>query len=408
MHFATFFLVIEIKENLNGKRLLLSVSGGLDSICLLHFFKNNFSKLGLSEIAVAHVDHALRGEDSEKDGEFVKNLCEKWEIQFYFKSLKGELKKGSNLESRAREERYIALRKFKEMGNYDLLLTAHHQKDQAETAFMRLSRGTSIFGLRSIQKIRDDGIYRPFLEIPREHLEEYAQKHQLSWREDLSNKDTAFKRNKIRHKIFPFLIKEYPNFERDLQNLPKLAEKAYKKIHLQSNNLFEKLIIPEINWPFPKEFNPYKKTLCLNYDSLLKTIKNGGMGEIFRLWLSEEGFRLPLGEKGNILYPLPQRRLEIKDVLIEKSGNRLWFFYLPSFSPPDNLYLYNAFADSSREWRFRQDGDFYLAENPKGKRRKWAKWLQEQQIPPAVRDFLPILSSGSRVIRMGKPEDFRK
>ena len=79
---------------------------------------------------------------------------------------------------------------------------------------------------------------------------------------------------------------------------------------------------------------------------------------------------------------------------------------MDSFLTPDNLYLYNASADSKTKWRFRMDGDFYITKSPEGKRRKWVKWLQEHQIPLAVRDFLPLLSEGSKIIRIGKPEEF--
>ena len=74
--------MLKIMENLHGKSLLLAVSGGLDSVCLLHFFKTNFKILGLKKIAVAHIDHALRNEESEKDALFVKELCQKWNVDF--------------------------------------------------------------------------------------------------------------------------------------------------------------------------------------------------------------------------------------------------------------------------------------------------------------------------------------
>jgi tRNA(Ile)-lysidine synthetase-like protein len=102
--------------------------------------------------------------------------------------------------------------------------------------------------------------------------------------------------------------------------------------------------------------------------------------------------------------------LQFRSILVEKSGKGLWFFKLDSFSPLDNLYLYNASADSVREtsviWRFRQLGDFYIVKNSCRNRRKWSKWLQENDIPNAVRDYLPLLAEGSKIIRMGCPTDF--
>ena len=402
--------MLKIMENLNGKSLLLAVSGGLDSVCLLHFFKTNFKILGLKKIAVAHIDHALRNEESEKDALFVKELCQKWNVDFYFKSLKGILKKGNNLESRAREWRYQILQDFRRNGNFDYLLTAHHGNDQAETVLMRLARGTSISGLKAIQKFREDFVYRPFLHIPKQELNEYAKKYNLEWREDSSNQDTSFKRNLFRLKTLPFIDKNFPDYLKGLIHLPFIAEQSYRKIISCAENIFNPLVIPTENWPFPYEFCPYKKALCLDYNALHSTINSFGMAEIFRFWLKNQGFHFPLGEKGHLFYPFPKNRLQFRSILVEKSGKGLWFFKLDSFSPLDNLYLYNASADSVREtsviWRFRQLGDFYIVKNSCRNRRKWSKWLQENGIPNAVRDYLPLLAEGSKIIRMGCPTDF--
>lgn len=148
--------MITISDNLCGKSLLLAVSGGLDSVCLLDFFAKNAKTLQIARLGVAHIDHGIRGAASAEDAEFVRSLALRYDLPFFFKALGGVLQHVSNQESKAREMRYEFLQNVRAAENFDYIVTAHHGDDQAETLYMRLARGTSFAGLRGVKKFRED------------------------------------------------------------------------------------------------------------------------------------------------------------------------------------------------------------------------------------------------------------
>ena len=147
------------------KRLLLAVSGGLDSICLAHYFIANREALGIAWLGIAHVHHGLRVGTADRDAAFVEAFARKYNVPFFLKKLDGEALKNAegSLEEKARDARYKALIEvFNETrdprlrgdDNKDVIVTAHHAGDQTETMYMRLKRGTTLAGLRGIQSLR--------------------------------------------------------------------------------------------------------------------------------------------------------------------------------------------------------------------------------------------------------------
>ena len=144
------------------KRLLLAISGGLDSICLAHYFIHNKEALGIEWLGIAHVHHGLREETADRDAAFVEAFARKYNVPFFLKKLDGKALKNAegSLEENARDARYKALAEIAQDDAYHIphstlvILTAHHAGDQAETMYMRLRRGTTLAGLRGIQEIR--------------------------------------------------------------------------------------------------------------------------------------------------------------------------------------------------------------------------------------------------------------
>ena len=157
------------------KRLLLAVSGGLDSICLAHYFIKNRETLGIEWLGIAHVHHGLREGTADRDAAFVEAFAKSHEIPFFLKKLDGEALKNADgsLEENARDARYKALVEItSSIINYQssiinhpssIIVTAHHAGDQAETMYMRIRRGTTLAGLRGIQEVRvlDDASHTP-------------------------------------------------------------------------------------------------------------------------------------------------------------------------------------------------------------------------------------------------------
>lgn len=189
-----------------GDRVLLAVSGGVDSMVLLNIMKD-LSGIAGFEIGVAHINHQLR-RDSHRDLMFVEEECRRLNIPFYGRDIYifgGSKSRRRSLEQAAREERYNALFSIAEEFNYNLIATAHTKSDQAETLLMRIISGTSIKSLSGILVKRDGKIIRPLLCLTRTEVLEYAKGHNIRFVEDSTNSDTRYLRNKVRLQLIPFI-----------------------------------------------------------------------------------------------------------------------------------------------------------------------------------------------------------
>jgi tRNA(Ile)-lysidine synthase len=194
---------------LKGKKLLLAVSGGLDSMVLLHLFQ----QLDY-EIVVLHCNFQLRGLESFGDQQFIQEYTSQHNIQLSFTQFDTEAFANDyklSIQIAARELRYSWFYEQLEIQEGDYILTAHHADDNLETFFINLSRGTGLDGLTGIPA-QNDTVIRPLLPFTRKEIEEYAAKQDLKWREDSSNASDKYLRNKIRHHLIPILKELNPNF----------------------------------------------------------------------------------------------------------------------------------------------------------------------------------------------------
>ena len=195
------FIENKLKIDSNN-RILLAVSGGADSIAMLHLF----SKTGY-QCGIAHCNFHLRGNDSDLDESFVKNLAANYQIPFYktdFETREYALKNGISIEMAARELRYAWFEKIRQENNFHYIATAHHQDDLIETFFINLTRGTGIRGLTGFRQ-KKDRIIRPMLFTNRETINQFIEEEKLEYRVDVSNSDIKIIRNKFRHVILPAL-----------------------------------------------------------------------------------------------------------------------------------------------------------------------------------------------------------
>ena len=214
-----------IKENnliSESDILLLAISGGIDSIVMLDLV----SKAGL-KFGIAHCNFKLRGEESDGDEEFVKKLSVIYKVPFYltqFETANIAKEKGISIQMAARELRYNWFEKIREENSYNKILLAHQQNDIIETFFINLLRGTGISGLSGI-KAKNKYIIRPLLFAKREQLEIYSVKNNLIYREDSSNIETKYIRNKIRHDILPMFNEINPHFNNTMMgNISRLND----------------------------------------------------------------------------------------------------------------------------------------------------------------------------------------
>ena len=321
------------------KRLLLAVSGGLDSICLAHYFIANREALGIEWLGIAHVHHGLREVTADRDAKFVEAFAGKHNVPFFLKKLDGDALKNAegSLEENARDARYKALVDIaldpsaspqddaprisyptSSIINHpsSIIVTAHHAGDQAETMYMRLRRGTTLEGLRGIQEVRAlskepsamsyEGkgasplvsIYRPFLNITREELLAYARENSLEWCEDESNEDVKFARNFTRHEALPHLEETCPGATRQLCRIAGLADRAYAKVIARCEEVFGNTILDGGSVSAMTHQNKPTMALTLDKKKLNKVLlehADTDLSEMFRLWLSAKGFRFPIG-----------------------------------------------------------------------------------------------------------------
>ena len=174
---------------------MLAVSGGVDSMVLLDLLHK---RPGVT-FTVAHFNHGIR-EDAEQDKQLVESVARRLGAPFVHH--KGNLGSGVS-EAAAREARYDFLHKVKAATGAQAIITAHHQDDLIETAFLNMLRGTGRRGLSSLKST--DGIIRPLLPFSKERIKDYAHVNKLAWREDSTNTDMKYKRNQVRHQLLPKL-----------------------------------------------------------------------------------------------------------------------------------------------------------------------------------------------------------
>lgn len=191
-------------------KLLLTVSGGIDSMVMLDLcLRSNLS------FSVAHVNFQLRGEESDGDEQFVKNVCQKNRIPFFSKKMETQTyadQHGVSIQMAARTLRYEWFTALAEEHHFDYILTAHHANDSLETVLLNIVRGTGLEGLDGIAA-KNGKIIRPLLFASRETIEQYAKENTIAWREDRSNASDDYQRNFLRHKVIPLLKELNPSLE---------------------------------------------------------------------------------------------------------------------------------------------------------------------------------------------------
>jgi tRNA(Ile)-lysidine synthase len=213
-----------------GQRVGVAVSGGADSVCLL-FALVELAPVRDWKLSVLHVDHGLRGEESRQDAAFVAALASRLELPFHLERADVRaLARRDNLEQAGRAARHAFFRRLIESGTVERVALGHTRSDQAETVLYRFLRGAGTAGLAGIRPVTAEGLVRPLLGAGREEVLAWLRERGIAWREDSSNFDLAFDRNRIRHSLLPQLTREWnPALTATLSNMADWAreEEAY-------------------------------------------------------------------------------------------------------------------------------------------------------------------------------------
>ncbi len=230
-------------------KIVIGVSGGPDSMTLLNVLNNLKEKLNIN-IVVAHINHMIRAE-ADEESEYVKEFCAKLNIEFFMKKIDvineaKRLKMGT--EEAGRNIRYDFFEEIASKVGANKIATAHNSNDNAETVLMNIIRGTSVSGLKGIEKVRDGRYIRPLIETSRDEIELYCKEKQLNPKYDKSNNDNIYTRNKIRNLLIPYLKKEFnPNIINGINRLSTIAEEEEQFLNKIVENEYKKLVILENN-----------------------------------------------------------------------------------------------------------------------------------------------------------------
>ena len=404
---------------LKEKKLLLAVSGGIDSmvlVYLLHELKYNF--------AVAHCNFQLRNTESNDDESFVISECEILKVPFF--TVKFDTKKFAedyklSIQLAARKLRYDWFYELLEKENYDYILTAHHLDDSLETFLINFTRGTGLEGLTGIP-VQNDKITRPLLPFSRKEIEDFALENKIKWREDSSNASDKYLRNKLRHDVIPTLKELQPNllssFEKTIENLQQsqsLVEDASKLVYkivveeqdnLLKINIKELLKLPNYNaylYQWLKDFGftawsditdlvmaqsgkqVFSEAFVLlkDRDYLILSPKN----EID----SEEVF-LVYKEENLVNIPLKFEFCNVGDTTISDSNS--------IFVDEDKI----QFPLMLRKWR---EGDYFYPLGMQGKK-KLSKYFKDEKLSLIDKSQVWLLCSNHQIIWViGKRQDER-
>lgn len=234
----------------NGEKVVLAVSGGPDSICMLDILNDikNDETIDINfEIVVAHVNHMIRKE-AEEDEKYVKKYCEEKQIEFYSKSIDVQKMANNNkigIEEAGRKARYDFFDEILERTNAQKIAIAHNKNDKVETVLMHILRGSGINGLKGIEAKRGKYI-RPLIECERKEIEEYCTEKKLQPRIDKTNFENEYTRNKVRNLLIPYIQKEFnPNLIKTIDRLSNLVAEEENYMDRQVEKAYKEMLISE-------------------------------------------------------------------------------------------------------------------------------------------------------------------
>ena len=358
---------------LTGKKIVVALSGGIDSVVLLHFLNKHYP----GNVRAVHINHNL-SKHSDEWCSFCERICNSAKIEFKYISI--NIQNSSNIEENARKKRYLSLKSELRVG--EILCTAHHQEDQAETFLLQLFRGSGVAGLASMPKIKsigDSELYRPFLSISKQKIVDYASKNHLKWIEDDSNLDTNFKRNLLRIEFLPKLSSAFNGL---IKNVSRSAAHQAEALRLMQDlaeldiKNFELLVNNKIQ-----------------VSSLIQLPKRR-IVNVLRYYIANLGFLLPSNKVLNELISSLSAKTDANVILrwhhyeVRRYNGELYFFdeHIESSNLPCPYYesLKNL---PNFEIRFRLEGQRIKVKG-KGHSQSLKKVLQESNIPPWERDKL--------------------
>lgn len=414
MHAKILAYITERQLFLPTDRLLVAVSGGRDSVALLDVL------LGLGyQVGIAHCNFQLRGEESMGDEDFVRGLGKQYQVPCYvtrFETAKYAEEKNISIQLSARELRYAWFAEVLQREAYDYLITAHHLNDNLETVLHRLVRGTGIVGLQGIPA-QYDKIARPMLGVSQAEIAQYAQTHQLAWREDSSNAQDKYTRNFLRHNVVPLLKQLNPNLEETFaQTLERLqgyashfqasAQALRAQVVRETQQATYLHIAPLLAQTAGKVFvaellQPYQ----FHYEQVQRIwqkMQENAIGTLFfspthSLVIDRDHIVLkPKHFESSQTYLLAHGQASLQTPHFTLSAN--WQASPDSPTDAQNILLDTdtlQFPLEVRRWRA---GEFFRPLGMGGKKKKIADFLNDQKVPRNLKPDVWVLCSGEEIV----------
>lgn len=391
-----------------GKKICVAVSGGADSVALLHYLKARQKECGY-DLRAVHCEHGIRGEESLADARFVANLCAEGGVTLYsFSEDCPELAKEGkiSLETAARNFRRGAFDEIIRSGKADFIATAHHLNDETETILFRLARGT-LSGVGGMKET-DGYVLRPFLTWTKSEILEYVEKNCLTYREDKTNSDTDITRNKLRLEVLPKLEESVAGATRNIARFAALCAEDDDLLYEYAQNL-----LFEENEGYRVAFNE-KKPLFRR--ACLLAMKGLGLEKDYTTVHLDAVFCLQRLERGAKI-TLP------KDIIAEKGLDGVIFYKKRNLErlekPQGKTFTKNGFDGGRYEvilsnepifikngwrvlrfdeeklpknaaFRFRMEGD--CIQRFGGGKKTLKKFFNEEKIPVSEREWLPLVA----------------
>ena len=391
------------------RRVLLAVSGGIDSIVLLHLLK----KAGV-DFAIAHCNFSLRGKESDQDAIFVEELARALNVPIYIQKFNTKafaLENKASTQMAARELRYAWFKELCAEHNLSHTVTAHHAQDDLETFLINISRASGIEGLTGMTE-NSDFILRPLLPFSRDHIAAYAEQHAINWREDSSNSTDNYLRNHLRHHAIPALNEASPDFLTQFKKTQTYLQESATLLEDYTAFLFSKIVTQsfkgyELNIPQLLEVPNTKLVLY----QLLKGFEFTDWDTIYDLLTAQSGKQVIAGKHRLIrdreVLLLTEHKVEdqeefkvtSKDSLINIPGLTLKIEEASQFDIKDNNA---AFFDKDqlefplivRKWK---EGDIFYPFGMHGKK-KISKYFKDNKFSTLDKESAWLLCSGENII----------
>ncbi len=404
----------------NCSRVVVGFSGGADSTALLHYLHTHFA----GEVTAAHVNHQLRGEESDRDEQFVRDFCEKHGIPLFIKRADIETlarEQGQTVEECGRAVRYGFFAELLQSGT-DKIATAHTLSDSVETVVFHLTRGTGSRGLQGIPAVRGN-IIRPLIGITREEVEQYCAENDLPFVQDSTNFTEDYTRNFIRLSVLPQLQEINPSVVQAVGRLSRQMKEQEEAVHFladqafaaaEGRNGYDLAVLQK----YPKAAVQHGLLALLRQRGLGEAITDRKMQAVYDCIAAGKGgvtLRYDTevrAEQGVLLITNPQKSAEPWEIPFSASlvftecGRQVIIsdkiHQNCENSEKTSKYLFHNVLDydtiqDTAVFRTRREGDTF---RPKGRgvTKKLKKLLQEAAVPPARRDELIVLAVGSRLL----------